>query len=95
MPLEDSARIGIHNENRMLAGIQQDGVRSFRTNAMNGKEFFAQDSGWSVKHFAERAVMLRSQKMHKLFQFAGFLPKVARRTDQVEQAYATKLAPWR
>ncbi len=41
MPLEDSARIGIHDENRMIAGIEQDGVGSFGTNAMNAKELFS------------------------------------------------------
>ena len=85
MPLEDSARIGIHNENRMLAGVEQDGIGSFRTNAVNSKELFAQDGGWSSKHLAERAVMLRSQKTDKLFQLAGLLSKVARRADQASE----------
>ncbi len=82
MPLEDSARIGIHHKNRKLAGVEKDGVGSFRTNAMNGKELFAKCGGWSLKHVAERAVILRSQKPYKLFQFAGLLPEVAGRTDQ-------------
>jgi len=53
MPLEDSARIGIHDKNRKLAGVEQDGVGSFRTNAMNGKELVAKCGGWRLKHFGE------------------------------------------
>ena len=53
MPLEDSARIGIHDENRMIAGIEQDGVGRFRPYPMNGQKLFPQNSGWSLKHFAE------------------------------------------
>src|SRR6516164_4824542 len=82
MPLEDSARIGIHDKNRKLAGVEKDGVGSFRTNAMNGKDLFAKCGGRRLKHFGERAVILRSQKPYKLFQFPGFLPEVAGRTDQ-------------
>src|SRR5208283_2474112 len=70
----------------MIAGIEQDGIGSFRTNAMNGKELFSQNSGRSLKHFGERAVMLRSQKPDKLFQFAGLLPEVAGRTDQPSES---------
>jgi hypothetical protein len=85
MPLEDSARIGIHDKNRMIAGIQQDGVGRFRPYPMNGQKLFPHNSGWSLKHFAERPVMLRSQKSDKLFQFAGLLTEVAGRTDQTSE----------
>jgi hypothetical protein len=53
MPLEDSARIGIHDKNRKLAGVEQDGVGSLRANAMNGKELVAKCGGWRLKHFGE------------------------------------------
>jgi len=82
MPREDSARIGVHHENRMVAGIEEDGVGSFRTDAMNGKELFPKSRGWSSKHFCKRTVMLQSQVADKLFQFACFLMEVAGRADQ-------------
>lgn len=85
MPLKDSARIGIHNENSMLAGIEEDGVGSFGTDAMNSKELFPKSRGWSSKHFCKRAVMLQSQVADKLFQFACFLTEVAGRTDQASE----------
>ena len=42
MPLQNPARVGIHDKNRKLAGVEQDGVGGFRANAMNGQEFVAQ-----------------------------------------------------
>src|SRR5260370_18786834 len=85
MPLEDSARIGIHDENRMIGGIEQAGVGRFRLYPMNGQKLSPHNSGWSLKHFAERPVMLRSQKPDKRFQFAGLMTEIAGRTDQTRE----------
>jgi hypothetical protein len=34
--LQDPARIGVHNENGVLAGVKENGVGSFRADAANG-----------------------------------------------------------
>ena len=39
---DDSARISVHYENRMIAGVQQDRVGSFRADAMQTEKFFPQ-----------------------------------------------------
>ena len=42
MPQQEPARVGVHYENRTLRGVQQDAVRRFRADAVDGKKDFAQ-----------------------------------------------------
>src|SRR5258708_34152842 len=82
MTLENAPRVGIHNKDRVICCVEQDGIRGFRTDAMNTQELLSQLCGGSVEHCRKGAAMLFSEKNHKLLELAGFLPEVAGRTDE-------------
>lgn len=50
MALENAAGVGIHNEDRVIAGVKQNGVGSFGADAVNAEELFAQGCGGSTEH---------------------------------------------
>src|SRR5258707_8596749 len=82
MALQNAPRVGIHNKDRVISCVEQDGIRGFRTDAVNTQELLSQLCGGSVEHFRKGAAMLFSEKNHKLLELAGFLPEVAGRTDK-------------
>src|SRR5258708_32509199 len=82
MALQNAPRVGIHNKDRVICCVEQDGIRGFRTDAVNTQELLSQLCGGSVEHCRKGAAMLFSEKNHKLLELAGFLPEVAGRTDE-------------
>ena len=48
--LEDAPGVGVHDENRVSAGIEQDGVGGFRTYAVERQQFFPQLIGRLCEH---------------------------------------------
>ena len=42
MPHQDAARVGIGDEERPLGGVEQDGIRCFRTDSGQGEELAAE-----------------------------------------------------
>ncbi len=83
---EDAPGVSVHDEDRVLSGIKQDGIGGFRPDAVNAKELLAEGLGRSAKHFDQRALIFRSQEAHKSLQFLRFLPEVAGGTDERGQA---------
>jgi len=41
MTLEDAPRVGIHYEDRVFAGIEENGIRGFRADAVDREELLA------------------------------------------------------
>src|SRR5258708_22721280 len=82
MALQNAPRVGIHNKDRVICCVEQDGIRGFRTDAVNTQELLAQICGGSAEHYRKGAAMFFSEKNHKLLELAGFLPEVAGRTDE-------------
>src|SRR5258708_30738283 len=82
MALQNAPRVGIHNKDRVISCVEQDGIRGFRTDAVNTQELLSQLCGGSAEHCRKGAAMLFSEKNHKLLELAGFLPEVAGRTDK-------------
>src|SRR5215472_9946074 len=48
--LQDSARVRIHYEHWMIAGIEQNGIRSLRPNSVEGQQLRPQLFGGRGKH---------------------------------------------
>src|SRR5260370_23874798 len=69
MPLEHSPGISVHHEHRVLAGIEQDRIRRFRTDAVDSEKLFAQQRRWGAKHPRQRTSVLRPKKANEAFQF--------------------------
>src|SRR5258708_38288831 len=82
MALQNAPRVGIHNKDRVICCVEQDGIRGFRTDAVNTQELLSQLCGGSAEHYRKGAAMFFSEKNHKLLELAGFLPEVAGRTDE-------------
>src|SRR5258706_3598525 len=82
MALQNPPRVGIHNKDRVICCVEQDGIRGFRTDAVNTQELLSQLCGGSTEHCRKGAAMFFSEKNHKLLELAGFLPEVAGRTDE-------------
>src|SRR5258708_23120469 len=85
MALQNAPRVGIHNKDRVISCVEQDGIRGFRTDAVNTQELLSQLCGGSVEHCRKGAAMLFSEKNHKLLELAGFLPEGAGRTDEASE----------
>ena len=83
MTFEQAPRVGVNDEDRMVAGVEQDGVGGFRPDAVDREQLFAQRRGWHAEHFGERAVVLLSEKADECFQFLRFLAEVAGRADEL------------
>src|SRR5689334_3655068 len=85
MPFEHAPGISVDDEHRMLRGIQQNGIRGFRSDAMHREKFLAQDNRWGAKHFRERATILLAQEANEAFQFLGLLAKISGRANKPRQ----------
>src|SRR5260221_2371244 len=82
MALKNAPRVGIHNKDRMIPCVEQDGIGGFWTDAVNGEELLSQGCGGSAEHRGEGAAMYFSEKRHERLEFAGFLAEIARGTDE-------------
>ena len=79
---KNPARVGVHNKRRMVAGIEQYGIGSFRADSMQSEEFFPKLFGGLRKQFRQRALVPLVQKRNKKFQSLGLLTEIASGTNQ-------------
>ena len=86
MTLEHAPRVGVNHEDRVLAGVEENGIRGFRADAVDREELLAQNRRNCAEHFSKRSVVFVAQKARECFQRPGFLAKVAGRTDQAREA---------
>src|SRR6266851_9976285 len=61
----DSPGIGIHYEDWVLAGVEQDGVRGLWTDASQRKKLLPQFGSWLAKHPGKRAIIVPVKKVHE------------------------------
>ena len=50
--LQDAAGVGVDDEDRMLRGIEEDGICGLRAYAVDGEQLIAQRLCWGSRHFA-------------------------------------------
>ena len=78
---ENPVRVGIHHEDGMISGIQQDGVGGFRPDAVDGQKFFAQLRSGRLEHALQRTPVLSLQEIERRLSvfslFAGNSPTAA------------------
>src|SRR5689334_25057499 len=83
MAVEDPASVSVHNKDRMVAGIQEDRVRCFRSNAIQSQKLSAQLGAWLGEHPPQRSSVVRVQIGNKSFEPSRFLPEVSGRTKEL------------
>jgi hypothetical protein len=82
MALQNAPRVGIHNKDRVVSCVEQDGIRGFRTDAVNTQELLSQLCSGSAEHCRKGAAMFFSEKLQECFKLPRLLPEVARRADE-------------
>src|ERR1700674_2407220 len=50
VPFQNAPRVGVHNKDGVIAGIQQNGVRGLRPYTIECEEFVAEFGGWLREH---------------------------------------------
>src|SRR5215468_11228466 len=55
VPLQNSARVGVNHKYRMVAGVEQNGIGSFRSHAIQGQQLGAEFMRGLSKHPVQRA----------------------------------------
>src|SRR6185312_7794943 len=81
--LEDATSIGIHDKDRMVAGVKQDGVGGFRAHAIQGQQFCTQLCSGLSEHSVERAGIVQVEEPDKGFQLLRLLPEVTGRSNKL------------
>ncbi len=82
MALQNAPRVGIHNKDRVIPCIEQDGIGGFGADAVHIQELRSQFCGRSAKHHRKGAAMLFSEKLYECLELSGFLAEVARGADE-------------
>lgn len=83
--LEDAACIGVNDEDGMAAGIEEDGVSGFRTDAVDREEPFAELFRGGAEHLSKRTAIVFLHESGEGFELASFLAKVTGRTDEARE----------
>src|SRR5947209_1302888 len=76
VPFQNAARISVHYEYRMISRIEQNGIGSFRSHAIQGQQLSAKLLCFLGEHAIQRAAVFFIQISDKGFQTLGFLPEV-------------------
>ncbi len=85
VPAQNAPRIRIHNEHRMISGIEENGIGSLWTDAIQIEQLFAQPSCGLRKHSGQRSRIPLIQELNEELQPSGFLPEVSRGPNQALQ----------
>src|SRR6266849_4993562 len=83
VPFQNTPRVSVHNEGRVIAGIQQNRVRRLRPYAVEREQLVAKFGRWPREHPRQRPAVTLIEKAHKRFQPLRFLPEVTRRANQL------------
>ena len=62
---EDAAGVRVDHENRVLAGIEKNGIGGFWSDAVQGKELLTKNRGRRSEESGERAAVFAAKKLHK------------------------------
>ena len=88
---EDAAGVGVDYEDRMLAGVEEDGVGGFGADAAKREKLFAEAPGCRGKQAVERAAVLGEEKGDEILESSGFLAEVARRAEASGKSCSTDI----
>src|ERR1700687_378635 len=81
--LQNAPRVSVHDEDRVIAGIQKNRVCGLWPHTIEREQFVAEFSRWPCEHPLKRSVVALIEKTHKSFQPLRFLPEVTRRANQL------------
>src|ERR1700685_1993682 len=82
MTSENAPSIGIHHENRMIAGVEKDGIGGFGADAIQIEEFFSKSFCRPRQQSRQRASVFLVQKHDEKFQPPGLLTEITGGTNQ-------------
>ena len=82
---EDAAGVGVDDKDCFIAGIQEDIVGGFRTDAVDGEQFFSQAGKGKRGHGFHASAMVFYQVCAETAQARGFDAEKAGRTKRVMQ----------
>jgi len=83
--LEDTASVGVDDEDRMFAGVKENRVGGFRADAAEGEELLAEDGSWCGEQFVERAAIGGKEEFHEGLEGFSFLAEVTGRTEELRE----------
>ncbi len=75
MAFEQAAGVCVHDEDRVITGIKQDGVGGLRANAIEGQQFSAKSFRRLGKHTTERTRVMLVEKADEGLEFLAFWRK--------------------
>jgi|SRR5882724_1172544 len=83
VPLQDPARVSVHDKYGMVPGVEQDGVRGLWPNAVQSQQLSPQFFRGPGKHAVKRSAVFVIQKGKECFEISRLLAEISRWTDQV------------
>src|ERR1700691_4494391 len=89
---ENPARVGIHDKDRIVAGIEQDGIGALGPASMPIEQFFPKLVRGACEQSCPRPLILSIEILNEDFQPFGFLPEIARGTNQALE-FSQRCAP--
>jgi len=72
VPAEDAPGVGIHDEGRDVAGVEEDGIGGLRTDAAYGEKLPAQHGGLLREHPAQAERVSVPEKLEEAFEAVRF-----------------------
>jgi hypothetical protein len=79
---ENPPRVSIYHEDRMVAGVEQNGIGGFGADPVQVEKFFAKLFRGTGKQLGQRALVPLVQKRDEKFQSFCFLPEISRGANQ-------------
>lgn len=82
VPVKKTLGVGIHHEDGFSQRVQQNGIRRFRADPVDGKQFLPQRMGVFAFHRLKAAAVFLKHKPDKILQAAGFDVEVSGGFDE-------------
>src|SRR5665811_2443860 len=73
VPIQDATRVGVHNEDGMIPGVEQDRVCGFGADTVQAEQFLAKLAGRSREQMIQRAAICRVEEGNERFEPLRFL----------------------
>lgn len=89
---EDSFGVGIDDEAGFFSGVEQDGIRRLRSDAVHREKLFTQPKAFLLKHLSQAAAVPLIEKGEEVFKPAGLHIEVACRLDEAGELFVRQAA---
>src|ERR1051325_7864515 len=83
VPQQNATCVCVHHKYRMIAGVEQNGVGSFRANAVELQQLCSKLCRRLSKHAGERTGVVAIEERDECLEIPRFLAEVAGRTNQL------------